>query len=89
VISVIANAFPAVFSNMIRAALKGDLTKARQLHESLLNIHPLLYVEGNPAGVKAATSLLRLSTPEVRLPLTSLSREKTSQLHALIDLLLN
>jgi 4-hydroxy-tetrahydrodipicolinate synthase len=86
VISVIANAFPAEFSSMIRAALKWDLSRARKLHELLLNIHPLLYVEGNPAGIKAATALLGLSTPEVRLPLTSLSREKTTQLKALMDL---
>ena len=87
VISVIANAYPKIFSSMIRAGLSGDLEEARRLHESLLNIHPLLYVEGNPAGVKAATSILGLSTPEVRLPLTSLSKERTIQLHALMDLL--
>ncbi len=87
VISVIANAYPAIFSDMVRAALSGDMTRASKLHESLMNIHPLLYVEGNPAGIKAATTLLGLSTPEVRLPLTPLSKERTTQLHALMDAL--
>lgn len=85
VISVIANAYPAQFSSLIRAALFRDLVEATRLHELLLNIHPVLYVEGNPAGVKAATSILKLTTPEVRLPLTSLSKDRTSQLHALMD----
>ena len=87
VISVIANAYPAIFSSMVRAVLQGDLPEARRLHESLLDIHPVLYVEGNPAGIKAATSLLGLSTPEVRLPLTPLSKERTTQLRALMDAL--
>lgn len=85
VISVIGNAYPESFSSMIRAARSGQFAEARRLHESLLNIHPVLYVEGNPAGIKAATHLLGLSTPEVRLPLTALSAVRTTQLHALMD----
>jgi 4-hydroxy-tetrahydrodipicolinate synthase len=87
VISVIANAYPAIFSSMVRLALSGNIVESRRLHEAMLNIHPVLYVEGNPAGIKAATTILGLSTPEVRLPLTSLSKERTMQLHALMDAL--
>lgn len=85
VISVIANALPRMFSDMVRAALAGDLTTARTLHESMLDIHPLLYVEGNPAGIKAATAILNLTTPEVRLPLTSLSPSRTDQLRTMLS----
>jgi 4-hydroxy-tetrahydrodipicolinate synthase len=80
VISVIANAFAREFSDMIRAALTNDLIRARKLHEQLLPVHPLLYVEGNPAGIKAATSILELTSPEVRLPLTPLSSGRTDEL---------
>lgn len=87
VISVIANACPTEFSEMVRAALDGGITEAIELHDLLLSMHPLLYVEGNPAGIKAATSILGLSTPEVRLPLTSLSEGRTKELKALLDAL--
>lgn len=73
VISVIANALPALFSDMVRAALAGDLDTARRLNLELLDVHPWLYTEGNPAGIKAAMEILRLGSKEVRIPLTSVS----------------
>ncbi len=73
VISVIANALPAQFSDMVRAALTGDLDTARRLNLELLDVHPWLYTEGNPAGIKAAMEILGLGNKEVRIPLTSVS----------------
>ena len=73
VISVIANALPAQFSDMVRAALAGDLDTARRLNLELLDVHPWLYTEGNPAGIKAAMEILGLGSKEVRIPLTSVS----------------
>ncbi len=70
VISVIANAFPAQFSDMVRAALQDDMNTARRLNLDLLDIHPWLYVDGNPSGIKAAMEILGLCTKEVRIPLT-------------------
>lgn len=75
VISVIANAFPAQFSDMVRAALHNDFEEARRLNDMLLEIHPWLYVEGNPTGVKAAMELLGLCSREVRLPLVPMATE--------------
>lgn len=72
-ISVIANAFPAVFSDMVQAALESDFTTASYLNELLLDIHPMLYVEGNPTGIKGAMEILNLCSREMRIPLTSLS----------------
>ncbi len=74
VISVAANSFPQVFTNMIRAALKGDLKKAKKLNDSLIEGYDLLFVENNPAGVKAAMSELGLIQNELRLPLVPLSK---------------
>lgn len=75
VISVIANAFPAAFSAMVSAALRGDLAEARRLNALLLDVHPHLYAEGNPAGIKAAMEILGLCSREVRLPLTPATDE--------------
>ena len=73
VISVIANAFPFEFSEMVRAANEGDYASARHFHELLLDIHPHLYVDGNPAGIKAAMHIMNLCENELRLPLVSCS----------------
>lgn len=73
VISVVANCFPKDFSEMMRLALKGDFQKARQLHYKLLPAYDLLFVENNPAGVKAFMAELNLIQNELRLPLVPLS----------------
>ena len=73
VISVIANAFPGEFSNMVRAGLKEDFVTARKLNTLLWDLHKWMYIEGNPAGVKAAMEIRGLCSREVRLPLTALS----------------
>lgn len=72
-ISVIANAYPAAFSDMIRATRSGEWPTAQALNLALLDVHPWLYVEGNPVGIKAAMEILGLCRREVRLPLSPLS----------------
>jgi 4-hydroxy-tetrahydrodipicolinate synthase len=69
VISVIANSHPAEFSGMVRSALNNDYATARFYNDMLHDVHPLLYVEGNPVGIKAAVSILGLCENELRLPL--------------------
>jgi len=68
VISVIANAYPAQFSGMVRAALSGDFKTAQRLNAGLLDVHPWLYVDGNPPGIKCALEILGFCSREVRLP---------------------
>jgi len=85
VISVAANSFPRLFSNMIRAALNGDLTKAKELNDALIEGYDLLFVENNPAGVKAALAELGLIRNEVRLPLVPLSKPYQDQLKKYIS----
>ena len=80
VISVIANAYPAEFSEMIRAVRSGDLKTAQAINLALLDIHPWLYVEGNPVGIKAAMEILGFCNREVRIPLTPLSPEPYQKL---------
>jgi 4-hydroxy-tetrahydrodipicolinate synthase len=80
VISVAANSFPLAFSNMVRAALDGDLKKAKEINDGLIDGYDLLFVENNPAGVKAALAELGLIENVVRLPLVPLSKPFHDQL---------
>jgi 4-hydroxy-tetrahydrodipicolinate synthase len=73
VISVVANCFPKDFSDMMRFALKNEFEKAQKLHYKLLPAYDLLFVENNPAGVKAFLYELKLIENELRLPLVPLS----------------
>jgi 4-hydroxy-tetrahydrodipicolinate synthase len=84
VISVIGNAFPRQFSEMVRLALDNRWDEARSIHYSLLEIIDQLFIEGSPAGVKAALNILNICENQVRLPLTTVSRTTYSRLTELI-----
>ena len=73
VISVVANCFPKDFSDMIRFCLKSDFKKAQDLHYKLLQGYDLLFIENNPAGVKAFMAELSLIENVLRLPLVPLT----------------
>lgn len=69
VISVIGNAFPREFSRMVRLALEGDYSSARTIHYRFTELIELLFVEGNPAGVKSMLALMGFIENKLRLPL--------------------
>ncbi len=69
VISVIGNALPAIFSDMVRLALSGKFSQAREQHYKLLPLFELIFREGNPTGVKALMEQLGFGEANVRLPL--------------------
>jgi len=69
VISVIGNAFPREFSRMTRLALAGDYANALTIHHSFTELFELLFVDGNPAGVKAMLNAMGLIENKLRLPL--------------------
>jgi len=75
VISVIANTLPRPFTDMVRAALRQDLPTAQALNFKLLELYKLLFIEGNPVGVKAAMELQGLCSREVRLPLVPMTEQ--------------
>ena len=84
-ISVIANALPSHFSRMVRAALDNDVATARQLNFDTLDVHPLLYCEGNPVGIKAAVSILGLCENHLRVPLVPLSKPNEAKLRDVLS----
>jgi 4-hydroxy-tetrahydrodipicolinate synthase len=80
VISVVANAWPSEFSEMIRQGLKSNLEKARKIHYKLLPLIPLLFREGNPAGIKYVLNKMNICSDKVRLPLVPVSKNLGKEL---------
>ena len=69
VISVIGNALPREFSRMVRLGLKGEYRQALHIHHKFTELFKLLFVDGNPAGVKALLNEMGLIENYLRLPL--------------------
>ena len=69
VISVIGNALPKEFSRMIRLEFKGEYEPARKIHHRFTELYKLLFVDGNPAGVKALLHAMGYLENVLRLPL--------------------
>ena len=69
VISVIGNALPKEFSKMIRLQMRGEYDPARKIHHRFIDLFSLLFVDGNPAGVKAMLHEMGFIQNKLRLPL--------------------
>ena len=80
VISVVGNAYPKEFSEMVHAALNNDMPRSRDLHYKMLPIIPMLFEEGNPAGVKTVMEELGICRKDVRLPLVNVSDDLKQRL---------
>lgn len=79
VISVIGNAFPKEFGTMVHQMLFGSVLNARDIHYRLRNLIDLLFVDGNPGGIKEVLHHLGICGNHMRLPLvpvSSTTREK-------------
>ena len=68
-ISVIGNALPKEVSRMIRLEFKGEYEAARTIHHKFTELYSLLFVDGNPAGVKALLHEMGFIENVLRLPL--------------------
>lgn len=82
VISVIGNALPKEFSRMIRLEFRGEYGAAQKIHHKFTDLYGLLFVDGNPAGVKALMSEMGLLKNVLRLPLVPTrltTRQKIAQ----------
>ena len=73
VTSVVANAYPLEFSEMVRACLQGDYATARTLHYQLTDIIASMFAEGSPSGVKAYLAEMGLCQNVFRLPVWEVS----------------
>ncbi len=84
VISVVAQAYPKQYSDMVRLCLAHKFEEAKKLHYSLIDITDQLFADGNPGGIKYALSLLKKCQPFVRLPLAEPSDKVKQTLVQLI-----
>lgn len=84
VVSVIGNAYPTDFAKMIHAALAGDLSAALPIHHKFKDVYPLLFKEGNPAGIKCLMTLMGLIQEQLRLPLVPVSNGLRQEIQATI-----
>lgn len=75
VISVVANAIPKMFSQMVKLSLNNQYSEAKNIHYRLLEFCRLAFAEGNPVGIKNALYHLSVIENELRLPLVPASEE--------------
>ena len=84
VISVIGNALPKEFSRMIRLQMRGEYDPARTIHHRFTDLFSLLFVDGNPAGVKAMLSEMGFIQNVLRLPLVPM---RINNMHRMSEIL--
>ena len=85
-ISVLGQAFPKLYSQMIRQGLEGNYKEANTIQYQLLEVMELIFKEGNPVGIKALLSLLGvINTLEVRLPLVNATEGLQKELKAYLE----
>ncbi len=85
VISVLANAFPEATSELVTNALKSNYKSAREIQLRYLDLIELLFIDGNPAGVKAMLSMMNLSLNILRLPLVPVHRTIYTRIQKAIE----
>lgn len=85
VISVIGNAFPNEFSRMVRLALDGRYEQALQIHHRFTELFNLLFVDGNPAGVKCVLNAMGFIENELRLPLVPTRITTNDRIRQVLD----
>lgn len=84
VISVISNAYPKDFSEMIRIALDGNFEKSRKMHYKLLEIMHAIFIDGNPSGVKGLMTSMGICLEHVRLPLTAVNKSAINKFEVMV-----
>ncbi|HOZ84654.1 MAG TPA: 4-hydroxy-tetrahydrodipicolinate synthase [Niabella sp.] len=84
VISVVANAYPKEFSEMIRLCLKGDFAQASTLHLKYIDIINSMFADGSPSGVKQYLSEMGLCGTNFRLPIVPVSDEHAATIRELM-----
>jgi 4-hydroxy-tetrahydrodipicolinate synthase len=85
IISVVANAIPSQFSNMIRLCLEGSFEEARKLHYQVLEFTSSIFLEGNPCGVKEALKHSGVCNNTLRLPLVTVSSRVSEKIKKELD----
>jgi 4-hydroxy-tetrahydrodipicolinate synthase len=85
VISVLANAFPAATSELVTNSLKNNFKSAREIQLRYLEMIELLFIDGNPAGIKAILSAMNLCQNNLRLPLVPVTKAIYTRIQKAIE----
>lgn len=83
VISVIAQAYPREYSDMVRLALAGNFAEASKLHFKLYDLMKAIFADGNPGGIKVLLEHLGICKNVVRLPLAPVNKQAEEKLISL------
>jgi 4-hydroxy-tetrahydrodipicolinate synthase len=85
VISVLANAYPAQWSEMVNQCLKSNYKAAREIQFRFMEMIELLFIDGSPAGVKAMLNVMNICQNNLRLPLVPVSRTIYTRIQKAIE----
>jgi 4-hydroxy-tetrahydrodipicolinate synthase len=85
VISVVANAYPKDFSEMVRQILNGKVKESQKLHYKLTEIIEKLFVDGNPGGIKAVLNAMGICEDYLRLPLVNINKDTQKAITQLVE----
>jgi 4-hydroxy-tetrahydrodipicolinate synthase len=85
VISVLGNAFPAACTELVNHALKNNYKSAREIQFRYLEMIELLFIEGNPAGIKAMLNTMNICQNILRLPLVTVSRPTMTRIQKAVE----
>ncbi len=86
VVSVTSNVAPAPVSRMIQLGLNGEVSEARELHDTLYPLFKVLFIESNPSPAKKALQLMDVITSDMpREPLVPLREESTHILKGVLE----
>lgn len=84
VISVVGNAFPKEFSEMVNLAMNQKFEEAQKIHYTLLDIIQHLFVESNPSGVKQVLKVLGVAQNHTRLPIVPVTEATAKKIYSLL-----
>ena len=82
VISVIGQAYPKLFSDMIKLAKENKVKEAYTIHNQLVELIRLIFAEGNPCGVKTVLAEMGIIKNHLRLPLIKASENLQDRIKA-------
>ena len=85
VISVVSNEVPKLFSSMVQLCLQSDFAAARAIHERLLDLMNLNFIESNPIPAKSALAMMGMITEAFRLPLTPMTLDHKFKLRRALE----
>lgn len=87
VISVLGNAIPGRFSKMVHDCMSGNYDQAELSNQAFQVLYKLLFIDGNPAGIKGMLSEMGIIENVLRLPLVEISSETQNKLREQLNLL--